>query len=117
MQWLCPAHPKVDPFVASREPSGTVHNYFYDDQMHCYDDQMLMLPDGRVALVDFEEAGPGDSMLDVGNFLAHCCGRPASDAAATRRRTRRTTTRSAPLHSTVSIGVNEALCCARPSAC
>ena len=25
----------------------------------------------RVALVDFDEAGPGDPMLDVGNFLAH----------------------------------------------
>ena len=70
MQWLCPAHPKVDPFVASREPSGTVHNYFNDDQMHCYEDQMLMLPDGRVALGDFEEAGSGAPVLDVGNFLA-----------------------------------------------
>ena len=32
---------------------------------------MLVLADGRVAMVDFEEAGPGDPMLDVGNFLAH----------------------------------------------
>ena len=32
---------------------------------------MLVLRDGRIALVDFEEAGPGDPMLDVGNFLAH----------------------------------------------
>lgn len=54
----------LDPFVESWRPAGTAHNDFYDDQM-------LALPDGRVALVDFEETGPGDPMLDVGNFLAH----------------------------------------------
>ena len=54
----------LDPFVQSWRPSHVAHNDFYDDQM-------LVLPDGRVALVDFEEAGPGDAMLDVGNFLAH----------------------------------------------
>ena len=40
------------------------HNDFYDDQM-------LVKPDGRLALVDFEEIGPGDPMLDVGKMLAH----------------------------------------------
>ena len=54
----------LDPFVKSWEPTALAHNDFYDDQM-------LVLPDGRMALVDFEEAGPGDPMLDVGNFLAH----------------------------------------------
>ena len=54
----------LEPFARSWGPSVTAHNDFYDDQM-------LQLPDGRVALVDFEEAGPGDPMLDVGNFLAH----------------------------------------------
>ena len=54
----------LDPFVESWRPSCIAHNDFYDDQM-------LLLPDGRIALVDFEEAGPGDPMLDVGNFLAH----------------------------------------------
>ena len=54
----------LDPFVKSWEPNQIAHNDFYDDQM-------LRLPDGRVALVDFEEAGPGDPMLDVGNCLAH----------------------------------------------
>ena len=54
----------LDPFVEAWEPSGIAHNDFYDDQM-------LALPDGRIALVDFEEAGPGDPLLDVGNFLAH----------------------------------------------
>lgn len=54
----------LDPFVRSWRPTHVAHNDFYDDQL-------LALPDGRVALVDFEEAGPGDPMLDVGNFLAH----------------------------------------------
>ncbi len=54
----------LDPFVESWRPSHIAHNDFYDDQM-------LALPDSRIALVDFEEAGPGDPMLDVGNFLAH----------------------------------------------
>ena len=54
----------LDPFIQSWRPSAMAHNDFYDDQM-------LVLPDGRVAVVDFEEAGPGDPMLDVGSFLAH----------------------------------------------
>lgn len=54
----------LDPFNKSWTPVSTAHNDFYDDQL-------LMLPDGRVVLVDFEEAGAGDPMLDVGNFLSH----------------------------------------------
>ena len=54
----------LDPFVKSWQPSGVAHNDFYDDQL-------IRLPDGRLALVDFEEAGLGDPLLDVGNFLAH----------------------------------------------
>ncbi len=54
----------LDPFVDGWKPSGIAHNDFYDDQM-------IVLPDGRLALVDFEEIGPGDPMLDIGNFLAH----------------------------------------------
>ena len=54
----------LDPFIESWQPSGMAHNDFYDDQM-------LLLPDGRVALVDFEEIAMGDPLLDVGNFLAH----------------------------------------------
>ncbi len=66
----------LDPFVRSWRPVCIAHNDFYDDQM-------LVLRDGRIALVDFEEAGPGDPMLDVGNFLAHlrwasCFGRKRS---------------------------------------
>lgn len=54
----------LDPFVRLWQPDCTAHNDFYDDQL-------LLLDDGRMALVDFEEAGPGEPMLDVGNFLAH----------------------------------------------
>ena len=54
----------LDPFVAAWLPTCLAHNDFYDDQM-------ITMPDGRIALVDFEEAGAGDPMLDVGNFLAH----------------------------------------------
>ena len=54
----------LDPFVREWRPDIIAHNDFYDDQM-------LVLRDGRIAVVDFEEAGPGDPMLDVGNFLAH----------------------------------------------
>lgn len=55
---------RLDPFVRSWQPSTVAHNDLYDDQI-------LALPDGRVAVVDFEETGPGDPMLDIGNFLAH----------------------------------------------
>lgn len=54
----------LDPFVSAWRPSATAHNDLYDDQM-------LLLADGRLAQVDSEEAGPGDPMLDIGNFLAH----------------------------------------------
>ncbi len=54
----------LDPFVESWKPTATAHNDFYDDQI-------LVLPDGGMALVDFEETGPGDPMLDAGNFTAH----------------------------------------------
>ena len=54
----------LDPFMQLWTPLSTAHNDFYDDQL-------LVLPDDRMVLVDFEEAGGGDPMLDVGNFLAH----------------------------------------------
>ena len=55
----------LDDFVASWQPVvGLAHNDFYDDQL-------LLMRDGRIALVDYEEIGPGDPLLDVGNFLAH----------------------------------------------
>ena len=55
---------RLDSFIETWKPSGVAHNDFYDDQL-------LYLPDGRIALVDFEESGPGDPLADVGNFLAH----------------------------------------------
>ena len=54
----------LDPFIDSWRATGAAHNDFYDDQL-------VMLPEGKIALVDIEGAGPGDPMLDVGNFLAH----------------------------------------------
>ena len=64
VQSLNEAVRSLDPFVQSWSPSCIAHNDFYDDQM-------LVMQDGKIALVDFEEAGPGDPMLDIGNFLAH----------------------------------------------
>ena len=55
---------RLDPFVKAWRPTVLAHNDFYDDQM-------LVMPDGRIALVDFEETGAGDPILDIGNFLAH----------------------------------------------
>ena len=54
----------LDPFIDHWRDTGTARNDFYDDQL-------VMLPQGKIALVDIEGAGPGDPMLDVGNFLAH----------------------------------------------
>ena len=54
----------LNPFVESWRPSHMAHNDFYDDQL-------LLMENGRIALVDLEDIGPGDPMLDVGNFLAH----------------------------------------------
>ncbi len=70
----------LDGFAKSWRPTTVAHNDFYDDQM-------IRIPDGRMALVDFEEAGPGDPLLDVGNFLAHmhwsaCFGREAESKAS-----------------------------------
>lgn len=54
----------LDGFAKTWQPRTIAHNDFYDDQM-------IRLTDGRIALVDFEEAGHGDPLLDVGNLLAH----------------------------------------------
>ncbi len=54
----------LDPFVRSWRPSSMAHNDFYDDQL-------LIMEGGKIALVDLEDIGPGDPLLDVGNFLAH----------------------------------------------
>lgn len=50
-------------FATSWRPTGPAHNDFYDDQ--------IIMVGERPAIVDFEEAGLGDAMLDVGYFLAH----------------------------------------------
>jgi aminoglycoside phosphotransferase (APT) family kinase protein len=54
----------LGPFAEAWRPSALAHNDFYDGQI-------ILTPDGRLALVDFEEVGPGDPMMDVGMLLAH----------------------------------------------
>ena len=54
----------LGPFSESWEPSTLAHNDFYDDQV-------IITPQGQLALADYEEMGPGDPLLDVGNLLAH----------------------------------------------
>jgi hypothetical protein len=54
----------IEEFVTGWAPSALAHNDFYDNQI-------IVTPDGRPAIVDFEEVGPGDPMIDVGNMLAH----------------------------------------------
>ena len=51
-------------FAQAWQPSAVAHNDFYDDQV-------LVTPEGKLALVDFEEIGPGDPLLDIANMLAH----------------------------------------------
>ena len=54
----------LKPFAAEWRPTALAHNDFYDDQI-------ILTRDRELALVDFEEIGPGDPMIDVGNLLAH----------------------------------------------
>ena len=55
---------RLRPFSMTWRPTHPAHNDFYDDQL-------LITPEDNLALVDFEETGPGDPMMDVGNMLAH----------------------------------------------
>ena len=100
---------RLDPFVESWRPSGTAHNDFYDDQM-------LELPDGRIALVDFEETGPGDPMLDVGNFLAHLRIQGGLGATGSRLQLAPATPRFATPVSTACPGRSGNSICAKRSA-
>ena len=61
----------LDPFIDSWVPTGIAHNDFYDDQL-------IVTPDGRLALVDFEEAGPGRPAVGRGQFS----GPPQMDDAS-----------------------------------
>ncbi len=54
----------LGPFTEEWRPSALAHNDFYDDQL-------ILTPTGRIGVVDFEETGPGDPLLDIGNMLAH----------------------------------------------
>jgi len=56
----------VDARSAAALPDGAhtaVHRDFYDKQ--------VMITEGRVTLLDLDEAAAGDPALDAGNFLAH----------------------------------------------
>ena len=64
MRKMQPVAEIIGGFADSWRPTGSAHNDFYDDQL-------LLTPEGSLALVDFEEAGPGDALFDVGNMLAH----------------------------------------------
>lgn len=54
----------LKPFSAAWKPTALAHNDFYDDQI-------ILTKQRELALVDFEEIGPGDPMMDIGNLLAH----------------------------------------------
>ena len=64
LERMQPVAKVIGAFADSWRPTASAHNDFYDDQL-------LLTPEGLLALVDFEEAGPGDPMFDVGNMLAH----------------------------------------------
>jgi hypothetical protein len=64
--------------TASPVPGPTVHGDLYDAQV-LVDDRFSL------GLVDLEEAGPGDALLDWANFSAHLAGLGASVPAAGRR--------------------------------
>ena len=81
-RYLREAMKGLDDFVREWRPTALAHNDFYDDQL-------ILTPQRELALVDYEEVGPGDPMLDVGNFLAHLSwsvlfGRKGAAAAAKR---------------------------------
>jgi hypothetical protein len=54
----------LKPFADRWTPTAAAHNDLHDDQL-------IVTPSGKIALVDFEEAGPGDPLLDIANMLAH----------------------------------------------
>mgnify|MGYP002641987945 CR=1 FL=1 len=54
----------LGPFAKAWRPSYLAHNDFHDDQL-------IFTPEGELALIDFEEIGPGDPLIDVGTILAH----------------------------------------------
>lgn len=51
-------------FAEAWRPTCLAHNDFHDDQL-------ILTTEGQLALIDFEEVGPGDPLLDAGMLLAH----------------------------------------------
>lgn len=50
-----------------------------------YDAQVFVTRDRSLGLIDLEDAGPGDPLLDAGNMLAHLSALPASVSIVGRR--------------------------------
>jgi len=97
------------PFVESWHPTTIAHNDFYDDQM-------IVQPDGRVALVDLEEVGPGDPCSTSATCSPTSAGPIASAPGARTTQAAPTTESSARPPSTASDGMNANSPSARPSA-
>ncbi|MGH2714507.1 MAG: aminoglycoside phosphotransferase family protein, partial [Thermoleophilaceae bacterium] len=60
--------------AAIPERRAPIHGDFYDDQ--------VLVSDGRVTLLDFDEARLGNPLVDVGNFLAHVSAKLSDTGAA-----------------------------------
>ncbi|MDA1035825.1 MAG: phosphotransferase [Chloroflexi bacterium] len=54
----------LQPFAEAWQPTARAHNDFHDDQV-------IVTPDDHLAIIDFEETGPGDPQIDIANILAH----------------------------------------------
>ena len=100
----------LDPFVTSWQPSGVAHNDFYDDQL-------IRIPDGRLALVDFEGGRTGRSSARCGQLPGPSALVGSFRAANPKRRpVTPIIAACAPPRWSVSAGKSEHLTCVRPSA-
>lgn len=64
--------------AAGTRPGPTVHGDLYEGQV-------FVGSDGGIGLIDLEDAGPGDPLLDAANLLAHLVLLNASRPDAARR--------------------------------
>lgn len=87
---LLPVTSELRPFAEAWRPTSLAHNDFYGEQM-------ILAPSGRLALVDFEETGPGDPLVDVGNMLGHMSWESHKNRASERHNAYRERFRSAAL--------------------
>lgn len=80
----------LGPFTETWTPTTLAHNDFHDDQI-------IVTSEGELALVDFEEIGPGDPMIDVANMMAHNRWMSLFNNAPSEREAFRSSVRSAAL--------------------